>query len=707
MRVAVGDPHVTTGFPAVVVRPVSRLRSPVVAITRRNAALNLYIAAVTAAGIAVVVGMVGRSDLGRLAGRDPRVFWLFFALFVAGELRPLAWLSGREGGEITASWTFSLGLLCLAPAGVAVGLVAVASAALELRAGKPLRRVVFNTMQVSLALAVAVRILEWLGGSGSLWQPEGPGIMWVVAVLGAGLAALVVKAALTCVVLALSHQLPLVDVARDAASSDWALDLLLVAMTPVLVVVSVRSLVVIPMLLIVIAGVYLSARVGLNHRHEATHDLLTGLPNRRMFFQQAALSLKAAQTRERLMAVMVIDLDGFKEINDRLGHAVGDLALRHVASRLVANRRSADVVARLGGDEFVVLLGGAVDEESARATADRLVEAFKEPLLVDGVPVTVGGSVGLALYPIHGEDIDTLLAHADAAMYQAKTGRLGVHLYDSVLDRNGPTRLGLLNELRRAVSTQDELTLCYQPKIDLATRTVCGVEALIRWNHPTRGHLVAGHFMPIAEQTELMDDITTFVLQRAAAQASHWYQNGFDLPVAVNISARNLMQYRFPEVVAEILEFYRLPADRIELEITENTVTSDPVRAEIVLGRLKQLGVHISVDDFGTGYSSLAHLRSLPIDAIKIDRSFVKDLCTNQGDQVIVRCIIDLANNLGLLSIAEGVEDAATQALLHDMGCPIAQGYYLGMPSRPDAIEQQVHARALLAPASFTSEAES
>ena len=671
--------------------------------TSRIAALNLYVAAVIITGAAALARLVGSSDLHHLAGRNTLVFWFFFALFVVGELRPLAWLSGRDGGEITASWTFSLGLLCLAPPGPAIALIAVASAALEIRRRKPVRRALFNTMQVSLSLVAAAAVMDRLGGAGALWRPGGPGLAWVGAVLVAGVVALVLNALLTCVVLALSHQLPIADVVRDAVSADWALDLLLVVMTPVLVVVAVRSLVVVPMLLIVIGGVYMSARIGLNHRHEATHDLLTGLPNRRMFFAQASLSLKAAETRGRMVALMVVDLDGFKEINDRLGHAVGDLALTHVAARLLAHRRSTDVVARLGGDEFVVLLGGDLDVESAAAAANRLVESLKEPLLVDGVPVTVAGSVGVALYPAHGEDIDTLLAHADAAMYQAKSGHRGSHIYDAVLDRNGPTRLGLLNELKHALANDGELHLAYQPKIDLRTSTICGVEALVRWNHPTRGHLAAAHFMPVAEQTDLMGDLTALVLQEAVAQAGIWHRAGFDLRVAVNISVRNLMDYRFPDVVDEILRQHDLPADRLELEITENTVTSDPVRAEIVLRKLRQLGVCLTVDDFGTGYSSLAHLRSLPLDAVKIDRSFVKDMCTSPGDQVIVRCIIDLATNLGLVSVAEGVEDEATLTMLREMGCPMAQGYHLGMPSRPEEIEQQMQARALLTGLSYAA----
>ena len=502
----------------------------------RNPAMYVYVAAVIAAGTGVLAltaaGVRGVEPLGP----RPLVFAVLTALLVVAELFPLAWLSSRDGGELTASWTFSLGLLLVAPAGVALPVIAVVGAALELRNGKPLVRVTFNTAQVVLSLAAAELVLRSAASRRVLWTGEGPGVRWVALVVVAGMVAVIVNAVLACIVLALSHQLPILSVARDAASADWALDLLLIALTPVTVVVAARSFVVFPLLLTVVAGVYLSARIGLSHRHEATHDLLTGLPNRRMFFRQAEISLKGAESRGRQLAVLVVDLDGFKEINDRLGHAVGDLALRHVAARLVSRRRSTDLVARLGGDEFVVLLGGAMDAALASSLAEALRAALREPLDVDGVPVTVGGSVGLALYPDHGEDIDTLLAHADAAMYQAKSTRSGVGVYDGDRDRNGPTRLGVLAELRNALGDDHQLFCVYQPKIDLRSGLVNGVEALIRWRHPTRGVLAAGLFMPIAEQTELMEQLTMRVLRDAVAQAASWRAAGFDVPVSINVS---------------------------------------------------------------------------------------------------------------------------------------------------------------------------
>jgi diguanylate cyclase (GGDEF)-like protein len=660
-------------------------------------ATHVYVVSVIVAGLAVLARALHAVHGPEPLGARPLVFVLFAVLLVVGELRPLEWFASRDGGEITASWTFSLGLILLAPSGTGMAVIAVVNALLELRVRKPLVRVLFNTAQVTLSIGAADAVLGALADREVLYSVAGPGPAWVGAVFFAGMTAVVLNALLTCIVLALSQQLSIVRVVREAATADWALDLLLVALTPVLLVVAARSFVVFPLLLSVVAGVYFSARIGWSHRHEATHDLLTGLPNRRMFFRQAEVSMKAAQAKHRQLAVLVVDLDGFKEINDRLGHAVGDLALRHVAARLTAHRRSTDIVARLGGDEFAILLGGAMDGELAGTLAAALRDSLREPLEVDGVPVHVGGSVGFALYPEHGEDIDTLLAHADAAMYQAKASRSGVGVYDGERDRNGPTRLGVLAELRTALDGDGDLFCVYQPKIDLRTGLVLGVEALVRWQHPSRGVLTAGHFMPVAEQTELMDQLTMRVLRDAVRQAVAWRARGFEVPVSINVSARNLMQYRFPEAVREVLVGHGLPPSLIELEITENTVTNDPVRAEVVLGMLKHLGVAISLDDFGTGYSSLAHLRGLPLDTVKIDRSFVKNLCGNRGDQVIVRSIIDLAANLDLHTVAEGVEDQATLERLRELGCESAQGFYLCVPTDADDVERQIVARAALA----------
>jgi diguanylate cyclase (GGDEF)-like protein len=669
----------------------------------RNLALRMYVATVIVAGIVALVVAELAAGSGDLLGPKPLVFVVFVVLLGVGEARPVKWLTGRDDVEITASWTFSLGLLYVAPAIGALAAVAAVSLLLEVIHRKPLHRAAFNTTQITLSLAAGAILLRVAGVHPDIWNEKSPGLWWLIVATGAGLLAVLVNGLLTSVVLALSQQLALRVVIRSTLQANVVMDMLLIGLAPVLTGVAVNSFVLVPLLLVVVMGVFQSAKVGLIHRYEATHDTLTGLPNRRLFFEQATLTLDAASANGRSAAVLLIDLDGFKEINDRLGHATGDITLREVAVRLLRHRRATDVVARLGGDEFAVLLGG-VDAESAERVAWSLVHDLNQVLELDGVPLAVSGSVGLALFPDHGDDIDTLLARADAAMYRAKSSKIGLEVYDVLRDRQGPRRLGLLSELRDAMA-KNELFLEYQPQIDIRSGELCGVESLVRWQHPTRGLLLPDHFIPTAEHTELIEELTERVLKLAVAQASAWRAEGLDVRVAVNASARNFLQVRFPDVVRAILAEAGLPGDRLELEITENTVTNDPDRTVAVMEGLQALGVSISIDDFGTGYSSLAHLRSLPVDRIKIDRSFVRDMVTNRDDLVIVRCIIDLAANLDLISVAEGVEDIATLELLQTLGCQYAQGYHIGRPGSADQITELARRRgvAALAPGSSAS----
>jgi diguanylate cyclase (GGDEF)-like protein len=441
-------------------------------------------------------------------------------------------------------------------------------------------------------------------------------------------------------------------------------------------------------------AIYSLAALALNHRHEATHDQLTGLPNRRFFYEQATLSLQAAARRhQRNVAVLHLDLDGFKGINDRLGHHVGDLVLCEVARRLSEGRRSVDVIARLGGDEFAILLGDVPNGQTAIEVGERMAVELARPLSVDGVPVAIGGSFGVALYPSHGEDIDSLLRHADVAMYRAKTSGGGLELYDDRRDQHSTGRLGLLAELNDAIS-KDELSLVYQPKVDLRSGSVFGVEALIRWKHSRLGMVPPAQFMASAEHTELVTPLSQFVLRKALRQCAEWHNRGLHIGVAVNCSARNLHDLRFPNIVAALLRETNVDPAWLEIEITENTVMSDPVRTASVLGHLRSLGVTIAIDDFGTGYSSLASLRDLPIDRIKMDRSFVTGMARRSEDLMIVRSIIELAQNLGLGTVAEGVEDEDVLGLLRQLSCDAVQGYLLGEPMTPEEFELRVRTGA-------------
>ena len=423
-----------------------------------------------------------------------------------------------------------------------------------------------------------------------------------------------------------------------------------------------------------------------DNEHQALHDGLTDLPNRTLFHDRAQQAVVAASRNGTNVAVMLMDLDRFKEINDTLGHHSGDLLLREIGPRLQAALRTNDTVARLGGDEFAVLLGSVPSAESAVAVAQKLRDALSEPFSLDGLTVEAEASIGVALSPDHGTDAPTLLQRADVAMYVAKRTNTGVEVYASDHDRNSRRRLALISDLRRAIAA-GELLLRYQPIVDVRTGEVRAVEALLRWHHPQLGVVPPDEFVRLAEDTGLMQPLTTFVLASALRQRHAWRQAGYDFPVSVNLSMRNLHDVGLPEEIGRLLQLWRLPPDALELEITESSIMADPRRAMDVTARLRAMGVGLVVDDFGTGYSSLAHLKQLPVQAIKIDRSFVIDMETNENDATIVRSAIDLAKNLGLIVVAEGVENEATWARLSALGCDLVQGHYLSRPLPPDQLD--------------------
>jgi diguanylate cyclase (GGDEF)-like protein len=426
----------------------------------------------------------------------------------------------------------------------------------------------------------------------------------------------------------------------------------------------------------------LSQQRGAELERRAVTDELTGLPNAAFFRQRVDEELAAGP---RGVAVMVMDLDRFKEINDTLGHHYGDRVLQAVAERILESLQGeAELVTRLGGDEFAVFVP---EQGRAPALANRLRDVLTQPCRVEEMELEVGLSIGIARYPQHGDSAAALLRQADVAMYSAKEGQTGVEVYTPKRDRNTTARLSLVGDLRRAIAAGD-LYLQYQPKVDLRTRSVGAVEALARWEHPVLGPQSPIEFIGLAEQTGLIRPLTRSVLERALTQARAWRDRGLDVSVAVNLSPRALSDPHLADQVAAQLAAARLGADALVLEITEGTLIHDPVRAMETIQALHDMGVELSIDDFGTGYSSLAYLKRLPIDELKVDRSFVANLVTDSSDAVIVRSTIELAHNLGLRTVAEGVEDAATLEHLADLGCDLVQGYHLSRPLMPDALER-------------------
>ncbi len=414
------------------------------------------------------------------------------------------------------------------------------------------------------------------------------------------------------------------------------------------------------------------------NRALAEHDSLTGLANRTLLQEHTAAALVEAGRLDRGPALLLLDLDRFKEINDTLGHHHGDMLLRLVGPRLESVLGPDDHVARLGGDEFVVLLHDVASADEARSVAERLLVALDDPFPVDGLDLDVGGSLGIAVSPEHGEDFETLLQHADVAMYSAKANQTGITVYEAAHDRHSPARLSLLGELRRGIEA-GQLVLHFQPQADLLTGAVLGVEALVRWQHPVHGLLAPDEFIPLAESTGAIRPLTLAVLDGALAFAAERQAAGDPLTVAVNISAHSLIDPDLTDDVEKALSRHGVPGELLVLEITESSVMSDRERARTTLVRLAELGVALSIDDFGTGYSSLAYLHRLPVHELKIDRSFVADLSKTSND-AIVTASIEMAHALGLRVVAEGVEDQATWERLASLGCTIAQGYHLCRP---------------------------
>jgi diguanylate cyclase (GGDEF)-like protein len=444
--------------------------------------------------------------------------------------------------------------------------------------------------------------------------------------------------------------------------------------------------------------------------HQALHDMLTGLPNRAYFYERTDHALELAASDGTFCAVMLFDLDRFKEINDTLGHKFGDQVLTEVGPRVETVLRGRDMLARLGGDEFCVLLPDVSDVEDARQVAQRIIGVLEQPFDVGGTILGIEASCGISLAPTDGNSADLLLQRADVAMYVAKDSPASVVVYTDALGVNTPDRLALLGDLRQAVA-RDEFVLHYQPKAAMDTGAIEGAEALIRWQHPTLGLLFPDSFIPEAERSGLIEPMTHWVLDAALAECRRWMDlagpgDPTGLSIAVNLSARSLLDVSLPDAVQQALIRWRVPPHQLDLEITETIIMTDPARARRVLNELADIGVTLSIDDFGTGYSSLAYLRDLPVHQLKIDRSFVQELGSRSGDVVIVRSVVDLARNLGLLTVAEGVEDAATWEQLTRLGCNSAQGYHLARPMAAGAfwrwIENQTTATVPATDAAIT-----
>lgn len=412
--------------------------------------------------------------------------------------------------------------------------------------------------------------------------------------------------------------------------------------------------------------------------HVSLHDALTGLPNRANLYQEIEQFYQ--QDSGSFGALLFIDLDRFKEINDTLGHQVGDRLLQLIGPRIASEMTETNgTIARMGGDEFAIFLPAIRHQQNAVVFAHRILDALRLEFDLEIFCPEISASIGIALAPSQASDVNTLMRYADVAMYHAKEQMSGIAVYSADIDPHSPKRLAMMSELGRAIR-EDQLCLYFQPKVNLHSKLCYGFEALLRWIHPELGFVPPNDFIPIAEMTSLIHPLTAWVLEKSIAQCCVWRTQGLNVSVAVNFSARNLLDENVPKLVRTLLQKYQLPASALEIEITESSIMSDPSRALRVLQQLHELGVQLSIDDFGTGYSSLAYLKKLPVQTLKIDLTFIRNMLSDKQDELIVESTIQLAHGLSLKVVAEGVENSELVDRLMAMGCDEAQGYYIGRP---------------------------
>ncbi|MEV4439156.1 bifunctional diguanylate cyclase/phosphodiesterase [Streptomyces sp. NPDC049577] len=534
-----------------------------------------------------------------------------------------------------------------------------------------------------LGIAAAGLALAALGVTAAVEEPWLPDTWRFAAALRITLAAfcyLVVTRALLWY--SMAPRAPLTTIARTALVRQALVGIALLGIAPLIAVVADHAPLLLPLFAVPLVALDSTLWIARARAEEQLRDPLTGLPNRQWLLERTWTALDEAEQAGTRAALVLIDLDRFRSVNDTLGHLAGDRLLLQIAERLrLALPRDAEA-ARLGGDEFAVLLPTADSLTSAQRVARTLVADLGSPLDLDGLTLVLEASAGVAVYPDHALDAEGLLRRADVAMYQAKRDRSGVEVYEARRDGNTPDRLGLLGDLRRALDA-GEVELHYQPKVGFDGH-VEGLEALVRWVHPERGRVSPDEFIAIAESSGLMPRLTEYVLETALAQVAKWRAMGLEVPVAVNVSPRDVHTPGFAGSVAARLARHGVPAGALQLEITEHVLLEDPQRAADTMAGLTGHGVKMSLDDFGTGYSSLVHLRRLPVSELKIDRSFVARLAIDNEDAEIVRCTLDLAHSLGLLVVAEGVEDDETWERLRDLGCDAVQGWLVAAAMPPD-----------------------
>lgn len=666
---------------------------------RVGSPLWCHLATVTVAGLVLLGVALAGVDTGqaRTALSVPLV-WILALLTVLGQLRPIVTPGTTETSGATTSTMFSFATLMYLGLPYAVALQAIATLVAELVARRAWHRTLFNIAQYTVSLGAAAGVLLVAGVHATPadpWVPDGRRLLLVAA---AAAAYFVVNQTLVGLAIALHERDSLFTVLRGDLMYQVLVNVALLGMAPLLVVVMDRSAALVPLFILPMIAVYTNAYDSIRRDHQANHDELTGLPNRKLLVVRTTAELAECGRAGARVGLFLLDLDRFKDVNDTLGHPVGDRLLQIVAGRLARSVRPGDTVARLGGDEFAVLLPRIRDVAAAREVAARLRVALSEPVRLDGLSFDLEASLGIALYPEHAPDFELLHQRADVAMYLAKEHRTGVEVYAADKDHNSALRLGLVGDLHRAVD-RGELELFFQPKVALSGGQVLGMEALVRWRHPVRGLLEPEEFLPLIEQSYLMREITRRVVDGALARLARWHAAGLPVRVAINISARDLLDTGLRELIESGLARFEMPPSALQLEITERVLMTEPAHTTDTVAVLAGLGVSLALDDFGTGYHSLVRLKQLPVDEVKIDGSFVRRLPDDGDDAVIVRSLIDLVRALGLRVMADGVDSATVADRLRGLDCDGGQGRYFAAPMDADTATAWLAERRDLVPA--------
>ncbi|MBI4882828.1 MAG: bifunctional diguanylate cyclase/phosphodiesterase [Actinobacteria bacterium] len=645
--------------------------------------LNAYVAMVAIVAVAMTT-VVFAMEACLVAPGKLTYVCIFAALLVIGETRN-AWFRFGDGGEVTPGWAFAFSIVLLGSPFIAIAAMAACTLFVDLRDRKAANRVVFNVGQITASLAAGATVLQLFGLKEPLTDAGTPSSGFALAILIGGGLVFTLNGVLTCIVMAIHYKTSVRSMMGRSFFLSISADGALLALSPIFVVALTFSLYMLPLLGVTALLIYQSTQQALKRAHEADHDSLTGLLNRRAFDQHLAGFLDSNRDVERQGGLLLLDLDGFKEINDRLGHQTGDSVLKGIANQLTRSASEAAMIARLGGDEFAVLIPAVESDTAMMQAAERLCNELAQPIAVDGFPLSVGVSMGLALIPRHGRTAEEALGAADIAMYRAKRYRTGVEMYRTIGSRAEKGRLGLLGELSQAQAT-GQLQVHYQPLTRFLDGAPVGMEALLRWQHPTLGTIPPTDFITLAEHTDLIGPLTQYVLDRATTDARDVEK--FDVRLSINVSARNLQDRRFPSGVFRALDAAGVDPSRLELEITESAIAREPERSLFAITGLREAGIRVAIDDFGTGYSSFALLRDFPVDRLKIDSTFVDGIAQSLRQQHLVRAIVGLAKGLGVDVVAEGVETEESWLTLAELGCDVAQGFLICRPvPLPDLVE--------------------